>query len=167
MWISQENENSGWSQDHQSPPQTGTQEAERVRLTLSKKARIRKKGHYVAVQRAGRKFLGEKIIVTYRQGRSACPKLGITVSRRYGKAHFRNRFKRVVREAFRHYCGALPRDMELNVTPRLGAAQAAPKPNVPRVHPGKISREAILQDFMQLKEKLSILRPLRSPDHDS
>ncbi|ANH78727.1 Ribonuclease P protein component [Candidatus Chlamydia sanziniae] len=35
-------------------------------------------------------------------------KLGITVSKKFGKAHLRNYFKRIVREAFRHIRHELP-----------------------------------------------------------
>lgn len=52
-----------------------------------------------------------------RQGKSFSAKLGITVTRKFGKAHKRNRFKRVVREAFREIYLSLPQDLELNVAP--------------------------------------------------
>ena len=47
-------------------------------------------------------------------------KLGITVSRRYGKAFKRNRFKRVVREVFRRYLHSFD-GLEVNVRPRSSA----------------------------------------------
>ena len=63
--------------------------------------------------------------------------LGITVSKRYGKAHSRNRFKRVVREAFRHLAPSLPHDLEIHVVPRGKASQG-------------VSRAFVLEDLVRL-----------------
>lgn len=83
-----------------------------------KSARILTNSHYKFLQRNSARHQGETIQVNYRQGRSSTPKLGITVSKKFGKAHDRNRFKRVVREAFRELMPSLPLDLEINVSPR-------------------------------------------------
>lgn len=51
-------------------------------------------------------------------------KLGITVSKRFGKAHERNRFKRIVREAFRLSRGTLSTPFFIHVKPRTAAKNA-------------------------------------------
>lgn len=70
------------------------------------------------------RYIGEFVIVDIRPGRGSSPKLGITVTRRYGKAHDRNRFKRIVREAFRLSCPLFP-PYEIHVRPRSAAAKAS------------------------------------------
>jgi len=49
------------------------------------------------------------------------PRLGITVTRRYGKSHLRNRFKRLVREVFRIHSQELPQGLDIIVKPRAHA----------------------------------------------
>jgi ribonuclease P protein component len=48
-------------------------------------------------------------------------RLGLSVSRRVGHAVVRNRWKRVIREAFRHQRASFPRGLDLIVRPRRGA----------------------------------------------
>ena len=42
-------------------------------------------------------------------------KMGITVTKKFGKAHERNRFKRIVREAFRVF--PMPQGIWMNIRP--------------------------------------------------
>lgn len=68
--------------------------------------------------------IGQWIIVDIRQGKTQSPKLGITVTRRYGKACQRNRFKRIVREAFRLSYSLFFPGLEIHIKPRSAAPQA-------------------------------------------
>ncbi len=118
MRISQKNENCPRQKNRQSPAPPRPQETDRIGFKFPKSSRIRSKNHYQGVLKAKKKWIGSAILVDYRLGYAYCPKLGLTVSRRYGKAHQRNRFKRVVREAFRARYADFPQDLEINVAPR-------------------------------------------------
>ncbi|PCI78600.1 ribonuclease P protein component [Candidatus Aerophobetes bacterium] len=48
------------------------------------------------------------------------PKLGITVKKKWGKAHDRNRFKRIVREAYRHVRPHIDTNIHIVVQPTEG-----------------------------------------------
>jgi ribonuclease P protein component len=85
--------------------------------TFPKSARILTNSHYKFLQKNSSRLTGELVTINIRQGRSPSPKLGLTVSKKYGKAHERNRFKRVVREAFRELFPFLPSALEMNVSP--------------------------------------------------
>lgn len=88
-----------------------------------KAARLRSSRDYRRLAHAPRK-VGQWLVVEYRTGRESRPRLGITVSKKFGKAHERVRFKRIVREAFRHVSCFFPAGLQLNVRPRSCASSA-------------------------------------------
>lgn len=64
--------------------------------------RLLKKQQFAKVKALGKNRYGKWIIINaYRDPSVAHLKLGITTTRKFGKAHVRNLFKRRVREAFR------------------------------------------------------------------
>ncbi len=86
------------------------------------------------------RHFGASLQIDYRQGRSSLPKLGLTVSKKFGKAHDRNRFKRVVREAFRQLYKSLPPDLEINISPRKSGTL--------------LTRQAVLFELQTLLSKI-------------
>ena len=115
MRISQENENQERPASDQPPSQSWAQKT--VRLTFPRSCRIRSRGHYQKLRKQGKRAYGKCLSLDYLVDGLRPARLGITVSKRYGKANERNRFKRLVREAFRLQGSHLPPGLELNVRP--------------------------------------------------
>lgn len=125
MRISQEDENSQGTAGDQPSPQSRSQKT--LRLKFPKAARLRSRSDYRRVLKASCRIQGESICIDFYRGSSPVPKLGITVSKKYGKAHARNYFKRLVREAFREISPSLPQGLEINVLPLHGLTQPSKK----------------------------------------
>jgi ribonuclease P protein component len=107
-------------------------------MKFPKSARLLTSAHYKYLYRNSTRLFGEQISIDVRQGK--VPRLGITVSRKFGKAHERNRFKRVVREAFREILLTLPKNLEMNIAPRKNEIC--------------LSKQAILVDLKNVLSKL-------------
>lgn len=121
MRISQENENCNRQSSHQ-PPTSSQEKTPDYCLNFPRAMRLRKKRDFAPLQRSATRLSGQFLQIDYRLGHSPRTRLGITVSKRYGKAHDRNRFKRLVREAFRLHRPLLPSSIDLNVLPKRGCS---------------------------------------------
>lgn len=86
--------------------------------SFPKALKIRTRKQYQRLSYKGSRCLGSSIILEFCPHSYTKTRLGITVSRKYGKAHERNRFKRMVREAFRTGYHLLPTHLDVNVKPR-------------------------------------------------
>jgi ribonuclease P protein component len=113
-----------------------TQYQSRPTGKFPKSARLLSHAHYRYLHKNSTRLFGKQISVDVCQGKTFSARLGITVSRKFGKAHLRNRFKRVTREAFRELYFSLPQDLELNVSPRRNGAY--------------LSKQEILTDLQHL-----------------
>jgi ribonuclease P protein component len=93
------------------------------RFTFPKRRRILKSADFRLVGRAGQRRIGELLIVEVLAWRNTRrpTQLGLTVSRKFGDSVHRNRFKRLVREAFRRHQHSLPAAMAFVISPRSAA----------------------------------------------
>lgn len=66
-----------------------------------KNYRLRKSSQFQSLSRNSNVFYGEVLFVVWKTNSLTHARLGITVTKKFGDAHIRNRFKRLVREAFR------------------------------------------------------------------
>lgn len=85
-------------------------------MKFPKSSRLLSRSDFNRVIHRGHKVSGNILLVDYRKCNGPA-RLGLTVSKKFGKAHDRNRFKRLVREAFR----TLPVNsgVEINVRPKM------------------------------------------------
>lgn len=96
-------------------------------MKFSRIQRLLTKREYREVYNFGQKYVGNKILIFYRLARSPNPRLGITITKKWGKAHDRNRFKRVIREAYRTEYPKLPLNLELTIHPRKSYKELIPE----------------------------------------
>ncbi len=96
-------------EDHRCPPGQGTEAARRIDpQEVNRAQRLRRSAEFQRVTQAGQKIYTRNLLVFATAGLSEERRLGITVTRKVGNAVFRNRAKRVTREAFRRTREGLP-----------------------------------------------------------
>ena len=86
--------------------------------------RLRTRAEYKRMFQKSLKLTGQWILADIRLTQLPVSRLGITVTKRYGSACERNRFKRLVREAFRLNQQQFNLSFDLVIRPRTQAKHA-------------------------------------------
>ncbi|MFB3925356.1 MAG: ribonuclease P protein component [Syntrophales bacterium] len=86
--------------------------------TFSKQERIRKSRDYSQASKKGQRFYSDHFIVLLHKKEEGTRRLGITVSKKIGKAVTRNRIKRLLREFFRLHKERLPPQQDIVIIAR-------------------------------------------------
>ena len=94
-------------------------------FSFPKKLRLRERRDFTRAAQKGIKLAGKYIYIDYIQTNLPLIRLGITATKKFGCAPERNRFKRLVREAFRTAKHRLPTGIDIVVKPRPYAKDAA------------------------------------------
>ncbi|OGP97792.1 MAG: ribonuclease P protein component [Deltaproteobacteria bacterium RBG_19FT_COMBO_46_9] len=88
---------------------------------LPKRERLLNRKDFVNLNRAGRRYLTEHFTVIFKKNGLDISRLGITVSKRVGKAVKRNRIKRLLREFFRLNKKIFPKGFDVIFIANKGA----------------------------------------------
>jgi ribonuclease P protein component len=83
--------------------------------------RLRKQADFERVYQARVYAADDVLVVNGNRNGLEHPRLGLSISAKVGKATVRNRWKRLIREAFRLGRGELPAGVDLVVRPQKGA----------------------------------------------
>lgn len=84
--------------------------------------RLRKRREFLQAQRTGRRWASSHFVVYLKPNGGRPARLGITVSRKVGKANMRNLLKRRVREVFRRGLAKFPAGVDVVVVAKSGVS---------------------------------------------
>ena len=96
-----------------------------VDYRYTRKMRLRGQADFDRVHESSVYAADQTLVVRASCNECANLRLGVSISRKVGNAVIRNRWKRLVREAFRLERDHLPKSMDLVVRPRRGAVPDA------------------------------------------
>jgi ribonuclease P protein component len=89
-------------------------------LRFLKKFRLQSSAEFRYVFEVKHSAADDRIVVYAARNECGHPRLGLSVSRKVGNAVRRNRWKRLLREAFRLNFSKLPTSYDLVIVPRVG-----------------------------------------------
>ena len=122
MRLSQANENRQGTSNCQSTTKVWTEEIVSVKLQFPRSRRLRSRDEFRRVKKYGKRITGRTVIFDVLTEKFPYRLLGVTASKRFGNAVARNRFKRLIREAFRLQQYLLPPGLIINASPRTNGS---------------------------------------------
>ncbi|OQY09352.1 MAG: ribonuclease P protein component [Marinitoga sp. 4572_148] len=89
-----------------------------MRETFKKSERIHLKNDFDKVFSCGKRHVNDYFVVVYTENNLGYSRIGITIKRKFGKAHKRNKLKRYIREIYRRNKSLFPQDYDIVFLPR-------------------------------------------------
>lgn len=91
---------------------------------MKKTVSIKENREFSYLYRRGKFVSSDCLIIYFRPNRFSCNRLGITVSKKVGKAVIRNKVRRRIKECYRELEGILPVGYDFVIVARTAAALA-------------------------------------------
>jgi ribonuclease P protein component len=117
--------------------------------SFPRRLRILHGREFERIMRGGRKVYTRNLIVFAAQGEGDGPRLGLAIGRKVGKATCRNRWRRLVREAFRLKLKATLPAVDLVIAVKAAAPGKGTKHPARRVAPGLAAVQAELAEAVR------------------
>jgi len=92
-------------------------------FSFTKADRLLKRIDFLRLSKSGRKYYNKHFLIIFSPGLANKTRLGITVTKKIGKAVTRNRIKRYVRECCRINRHRIKHCLDINVIAKKGAAR--------------------------------------------
>ena len=96
-----------------------------TKLRFPKATHIRSRADFARVYEQGSRMSDAVLLITAARNDEPQTRIGLAVSKRCGNAVHRNRWKRLIREAFRLIRSEMPLGIDLVVQPRAGTEPTA------------------------------------------
>lgn len=96
-------------------------------FSFTKADRLLKRSEFLRLSETGKRLYNRHFIIVYTPGRGERTRLGITVTKKVGRAVIRNRLKRLCREYFRLNRHRLTGKWDINIITKKEAAKLSSK----------------------------------------